>query len=325
MYSESSYMNSFISYIKKKEHPKVSIHIYIFKTTNLVNSGIEYSNSSVSSQTNMRKILILCVSLKESLDRQEKIKKQLVTLNENIQGIQIEFSFFDAVYGKKLQPEYLTFLNISRQIANQCEHELGPSELGCFLSHMIIWQRLAQGDYNQYDRVIIIEDDVILDFKNINQKLNSLLKENPEFAFLGGHSEPSRRRIRGYVSKDQQFFYMTGPKDLYTATYAYSLTPKVAKEFVYKQIKKLTYIDDWKYLLSGSISTPFYYCFEHDDEQISHIANDRKNFMKKPNRFKKNFNKIKNDTISRLISLFVFKKIIRLADFLKTQKSSKKI
>ncbi|MCV9897982.1 UNVERIFIED_CONTAM: glycosyltransferase, partial [Cronobacter sakazakii] len=35
-------------------------------------------------------------------------------------------------------------LNLSRQFAGLCDHELGPSELGCWLSHMIIWQRLAQ-------------------------------------------------------------------------------------------------------------------------------------------------------------------------------------
>jgi len=267
----------------------------------------------------MKKILILCVSLKDSVERQEKITKQLLILKEHVQDIQIEFSFFDAIYGKKLQPEYLTFLNLSRQIAKQCEHVLGPSELGCFLSHMILWQRLAQGDYKHFDRVIIIEDDVLLNLNNIRQKLHSLLEANPDFAFLGGHSEPSRKRIRGYTSKDQLYFNMTGPKDLYTATYAYSLTPTVAYNFVYKQVKKLTYIDDWKYLLSGSVSTPFFYCFEHDDSLISHIANDRKNYMKKPNRFKKNFNKIKNDAISRVISLFIFKKIIRLSEFLKTQ------
>lgn len=267
----------------------------------------------------MKKILILCVSLKDSLDRQEKIKDQLLSLKEHVQDIQIEFSFFDAIYGKKLQPEYLTFLNISREIANQCEHELGPSELGCFLSHMILWQRLAQGNYNHFDRVIIIEDDVILNFNDINQKLLSLVNTHPNFAFLGGHSEPSRRRIRGYSSPDQYYFNMTGPKDLYTATYAYSLTPEAAHNFIYKQIKKLTYIDDWKYLLAGSVSTPFFYCFEHDDAQISHIANDRKSFMKKPNRFKKNFNKIKNDIISRVISIFVFKKTIRLSVFIKAQ------
>ncbi|VCZ53973.1 hypothetical protein BANRA_01443 [Acinetobacter baumannii] len=122
---------------------------------------------------------------------------------------------------------------------------------------MIIWQRLAQGDYAAYDRIIIIEDDVIFQTEHIQQKLHSLLETNPAFAFLGGHSEPSRRRIRGYVSNDELYFNMTGPKDLYTATYAYSLTRETAQDFVNKQIKKLTYIDDWKYLLEGDISTPF--------------------------------------------------------------------
>ncbi|MEN8352527.1 glycosyltransferase family 25 protein [Acinetobacter towneri] len=270
----------------------------------------------------MKKILILCVSLKNSTQRQEKITKQVKVLQSQLSGINLKFSFFEAIYGKELQPEYIKFLNLSRKIAKQCEHELGPSELGCFLSHMILWQRLAQGDYNDFDRVIIIEDDVLFNFNNINQKLNTLLNTNPKFAFLGGHTEPSRKRIRGYTSEDSFYFNMTGPQDLYTSTYAYSLTSETAQKFIYKQIKKLTYIDDWKYLLSGSISTPFFFCFEHDDAQVSNIENDRKKFMKKPNRFKKNFNKIKNDIISRILSIFILKKIIRLSEYLNTQKSS---
>lgn len=270
----------------------------------------------------MKKILILCVSLEESKTRQDNISQQIQALTRAVSDIQIDFHFFDAIYGKKLAPEYLTFLNISREFAGKCEHELGASELGCFLSHMIIWQRLAQGDYKNYDRVIIIEDDVLFNFEQINQKLHSLLDTNPAFAFLGGHSQPSRRRIRGYTSLDQLYFNMTGPKDLYTATFAYSLTAEKAHEFVRKQIKSLTFIDDWKYLLAGSVSTPFYYCFEHDDEMQSSIAEDRKNFMKKPNRFKKNYRKIRNDVISRIISLFLFKKIIRLSGFIAANKAT---
>ena len=269
----------------------------------------------------MKKILILCVSLKESKTRQDNISQQIQALTRTVSDIQIDFQFFDAIYGKKLAPEYLTFLNISREFAGKCEHELGASELGCFLSHMIIWQRLAQGDYKNYDRVIIIEDDVLFNFEQINQKLHSLLDTNSAFAFLGGHSQPSRRRIRGYTSLDQLYFNMTGPKDLYTATFAYSLTAEKAHEFVRKQIKSLTFIDDWKYLLAGDISTPYYYCFEHDDEMQSSIADDRKNFMKKPNRFKKNFRKIRNDVISRIVSLFLFKKIIRLSAFIAANKA----
>lgn len=264
----------------------------------------------------MKKVLIICVSLKESSERQIKIKQQYETLQSSLSNIQLDFEFFDAIYGKSLAPEYLSFLNLSREFAGLCNHELGPSELGCFLSHMIIWQRLAQGNYQGYNRVIIIEDDVIFQNKNMNQKLNSLINTNPPFSFLGGHSEPSRRRIRGYASSDNLYFNMIGPKDLYTATYAYSLTPDIAKIFVSKQVKRLTYIDDWKYLLEGNVVTPFYYCFEHDDEMQSHIASDRKAFMKKPNRFKKNFNKIKNDLISRFISIFIFRRIIRLSQFL---------
>jgi len=269
----------------------------------------------------MKKILILCVSLADSKTRRDNISQQIQALTHAVSDIQIDFQFFDAIYGKKLAPEYLTFLNISREFAGKCEHELGASELGCFLSHMIIWQRIAQGDYKNYDRVIIIEDDVLFNFEQINQKLHSFLDTNPAFVFLGGHSQPSRRRIRGYTSLDHLYFNMTGPKDLYTATFAYSLTAEKAHEFVRKQIKSLTFIDDWKYLLAGSVSIPFYYCFEHDDEMQSSIADDRKNFMKKPNRFKKNFRKIRNDVISRIISLFLFKKIIRLSTFIAANKA----
>lgn len=269
----------------------------------------------------MKKILILCVSLADSETRRDNISQQIQALTHAVSDIQIDFQFFDAIYGKKLAPEYLTFLNISREFAGKCEHELGASELGCFLSHMIIWQRIAQGNYKNYDRVIIIEDDVLFNFEQINQKLHSFLDTNPAFVFLGGHSQPSRRRIRGYTSLDHLYFNMTGPKDLYTATFAYSLTAEKAHEFVRKQIKSLTFIDDWKYLLAGSVSIPFYYCFEHDDEMQSSIADDRKNFMKKPNRFKKNFRKIRNDVISRIISLFLFKKIIRLSTFIAANKA----
>ncbi len=66
----------------------------------------------------------------------------------------------------------------------------------------------------------------------------------------------------------------------------------------------------------------YYYCFEHDDEMQSNIAGDRKIFMKKPNRFKKNYRKIRNDLVSRIISLFLFKKIIRLSAFIAANKNS---
>lgn len=272
----------------------------------------------------MAKILILCITLKDSIERQANIAQQIEALKKAAPDIQVDFQFFDAVYGKKLPAEYLSFIDLHRQFSGLCDHALGPSEIGCFLSHMILWQRHAQGDYAEYDRIIIIEDDVFFNFNHIYEKLISLLETNPPFAFLGGHSQPSRRRIRGYASQDQLYFNMSGPKDLYTATFAYSLSREQAHIFVNKQIQRLTFIDDWKYLLQKQNTVPFYFCFEHDDEIPSSIASDRKIFMKKPNRFKKNFRKMKNDVISRIISLFLFKKIVRLASFLSNPKNALK-
>lgn len=282
-------------------------------------TSIEYNNRNVSSSFTMKKVIILCVSLKNSIERQEKILTQITNIQKKSQNIRLDFEFFEAIYGKSLRPEYLTFLNISRKIAGLCTHELGPGEIGCFLSHMILWQRHVNGVYKDYDRVIIIEDDVILNSLNFYEKLNSLIISNPPFAFLGGHTEPSRTRIRGYSSADGFHFNMTGPRDLYTSTYAYSLTPETAQKFIYKQIKCLSFIDNWKFLLAGKMEIPFFYCFEHDEELISSISDDRKKYTKKPNRFKKNFNKMKNDLFSRIISLFLFKKIIRLSEFIKNE------
>jgi glycosyl transferase family 25 len=272
----------------------------------------------------MAKILILCITLKDSIERQANIAQQIEALKKAAPDIQVDFQFFDAVYGKKLPPEYIVFLDLSRQFAGQCEHALGPSEFGCYLSHMKIWQRLSQGDYAAYDRVIILEDDVMVNLNHINEKLKSLIHTSPEFAFLSGNTEPSRRRIRGYSSDDGLYFNLAGPKDLYTGAYAYSLTPETAQHFIEKQIKKLTYLDDWTYLLQGKATSPYYYCFEHNDDMESNIAPDRQIFMKKPNRFKKNFRKMKNDVISRIISLFLFKKIVRLASFLSNPKNALK-
>lgn len=273
------------------------------------------SMESISNMPN-KKILVVCVSLKESGNRRPQIESMISELKSLSKNIQIDFQFFDAVYGKKLAPEYLALINLSRQLAGQCKRQLGAAEIGCLLSHLFIWQRLVQGAYSSYDRIVIIEDDVTLNPHLIGEKLDSLVHESHPFAFLGGHTKQSRRRIRGFESKDNLYFNMTGPKDLYTATFAYSLLPSAADVFLRKLIGKISYVDDWKYLLSHQLTTPYYYCFDHNYEEISSIEVDRTNYARKPNRFRKNFLKMKNDLLSRLISMFVFWKVMRLSQFL---------
>ncbi len=50
----------------------------------------------------MKKILILCISLKDSKARQDNISHQIQALKQTVSDIQIDFQFFEAVYGKEL-------------------------------------------------------------------------------------------------------------------------------------------------------------------------------------------------------------------------------
>lgn len=265
-------------------------------------------------------LCFICISLTHRQDRRQAITTMMEQVRSHIPNIDFDLHFFDAVYGKNLPIEYLHIINTSRALAKQCNRTLGSNEIGCLLSHLCIWQKLIQLDYQHYQRVIILEDDIIFNPNRFAEKIQQFLHDDPDFAFLGGHTAPSKRRIRGYIDASQYCFHMTGPSDLYTAAYAYSITPKTAQQFSEKIIKKVTYLDDWKYLLSSYLSVPYYYCFDHNNDSLSSIADDRKTFDLKPNRLQKNWHKIKNDVISRCLSFIVmcikFKKITRLATFL---------
>lgn len=272
--------------------------------------------------TNSPKILLICISLKQSTERREDILKEINKLKGLATDVDVSFEFFDAIYGKDLAPEYLSFINIAREQAGQCKRPLGPGEIGCLLSHMFIWQRQIEGYYDSYDRIIIIEDDVYLNSNKINEKLLDISHSKEDFIFLGGHTLQSRRRIHGYPSQNHLFFYMLGPSDLYTTTCAYSINKNIAQDFLNKLIKKPTFVDDWKYLLKYRFKTPYYFCFEQGGKDDSAINTDRltnKN-IKKPNRLQKNLTKVKNDIIARIKVLLVFKKYASLESFLKLNK-----
>lgn len=218
---------------------------------------------------NSPQILFICISLKKSTERRKDILKEINKLKELATDINISFEFFDAIYGKDLAPEYLSFINIAREQAGLCKRPLGPSEIGCLLSHMFIWQRQAQGNYDKYDRVIILEDDVYLNSNKINKKLIDISHSKENFIFLGGHTLQSRTRIYGYSSNNSLSFITLGPSDLYTAACAYSITSKEAATLLDRIIKKPTFADDWKYLLSNKYSIPFYFCFEQGGKSIA--------------------------------------------------------
>lgn len=262
-------------------------------------------------------LLIVCISLQGSISRRENVANEIQKLIQLTPDVSIAFDFFDGIYGKDLAPEYLSFINIAREHAGLCQRPLIAGEIGCLLSHLFVWQRLINGEYDQYNRVIIIEDDVFLNKNKINEKLVDIAESKEDFIFLGGHALKSRTRIHGYPSKNQLYFNMLGPSYLYSTACAYTLNKSTASVFLSKLITKPSFVDDWQYLLRYRFKVPHYFCFEQGGEEDSTIGYDRVDYKPKGiiNRLKKNLPKIGRDFLARLKVLLVFKHCMSLAQF----------
>ena len=54
-------------------------------------------------------ILILCISLEQSKDRRENIEKEIDKLKSLCTHTDIDFKFFNGIYGRDLAPQYLFY------------------------------------------------------------------------------------------------------------------------------------------------------------------------------------------------------------------------
>jgi len=122
---------------------------------------------------------IYVVSLKRSVDRHPKIKKNLEGLN---------YEIFWGVDGSKLDLKELEEKKIYvPEIAirdNFSGKALQPGEIGCSLSHINIYKEILK---NGYRCTLILEDDIFLS-KESGYNIQNALKELPEnweFLYLG--------------------------------------------------------------------------------------------------------------------------------------------
>lgn len=87
---------------------------------------------------------IFVISLKEAFDRRNRMQQMLLAAG-------IPFEFFDAIKGVNLTDDEL----IKHQIVSA--KALTKPELGVMLSHILIWQKIVEGDIQ---KAVILEDDV---------------------------------------------------------------------------------------------------------------------------------------------------------------------
>jgi glycosyl transferase, family 25 len=98
--------------------------------------------------------VIRVISLKDSIERRTEFSGQVA-------GFDLDWSFFSAYNGIVLPLSYS-----DRDAVRHCGRALFPPEIGCYVSHFKCWEWLAN---SEYDQAIILEDDVMMDWRAITQ------------------------------------------------------------------------------------------------------------------------------------------------------------
>ncbi|EJC51026.1 glycosyltransferase family 25 protein [Helicobacter pylori] len=131
---------------------------------------------------------VYIISLKES-QRRLDTEKLILESNEKFKG-RCVFQIFDAIspkhqdFEKFIQELYdsSSLLKSDWFHSDYCYQELLPQELGCYLSHYLLWKECVKSN----QPVVILEDDVTLE-SNFMQALEDCLKSPFDFVRLYGH------------------------------------------------------------------------------------------------------------------------------------------
>ena len=131
---------------------------------------------------------IFIINLKICIEKKNKII-DIFTELENLFKIKINYSFFEAVDGSKLD---YNNVNINSFWYDPYSHtHLTKGEVGCALSHINIWEMFVNDyennldDVNYKNCVMVLEDDFIINNKDIFKDIINLRKVDFDFLYLG--------------------------------------------------------------------------------------------------------------------------------------------
>ena len=159
-------------------------------------------------------IPIYVIAMKNSSDRRKTMTERLAALN-------MEFTFVDAVIGRDLTPAQISAITSpSRQ--NHLPSPLSHSAIGCGLSHLEIWKKLAAGDAPM---ALVLEDDAVLS-EDIIPILNRLTKLEDKIDIVNLHRRGTRPLID--VAQLSEKYRLTSCRYNSRGTESYVITKKAA-------------------------------------------------------------------------------------------------
>ena len=118
------------------------------------------------------KFKIYVVNLKKDKDRRKNIIIEIE--KQNIKNYEI----IDAINGNELSNKELDSASYkNKNLINPWNTKMSPSQVGCALSHIKIYKKFIQTDYNL---ALILEDDAVF-VQNFSEKLKKLILKNMKF------------------------------------------------------------------------------------------------------------------------------------------------
>lgn len=246
-----------------------------------------------------QKTAIFVINLTKSTERKANIEKQFSDLAE--QGVVLNYHFFEAINGNE-NPDNPLFKKYNREKRLLRKgYELSLSQLGCFASHYLLWQKCVE--LNQ--PILVLEDDALLqpNFADVYQFCGSA-ENRFEFFWLFPSFKKQKGKLHFRHNNITLFQYRKG----FSSATGYYLTPNAANKF-------LAYTNQEWWLEVDNTMDRFYenhvlplaiepYCIIADSSQETNISLKRKEKDRRlTNRIQRGVFNLK-DNITRLIYLF---------------------
>lgn len=204
---------------------------------------------------------IYVVSLPDS-DRKNNFPKDISDMH---------FEFVNAFYGRNYISE-INRINKETTCINRYNREISPGEYGCTMSHLSIYEKLIESDF---DWVIIFEDDVKTKF-NFHSELSNLAKEFDDDALfiLGSQNGlPSfdnvvLKKQPTYCSDNINFLKLLNSEKYIYRTASYMISKKSAKKLLDISKDEFYLADDWNAFFKKKVFNNIFYASLVDHPEV---------------------------------------------------------